>query len=139
MRVPVAAELALTGIVWDRQARSVNVSLTLPRAAVAALEIYDLSGRRWAAQRLEGLKAGAHRVEIGAKVLLPPGVYFARLRQADRSVAPHLTDRLRHRCSLYCLNPDMMKPLRGLLTAAAASNGYAVGYWYWELEFLPRA
>src|SRR5438093_6510364 len=37
------------------------------------------------------------------------------------------------------MHPDMMKPLRGLLTAAAASNGYAVGYWYWELEFLPRA
>jgi glycosyltransferase involved in cell wall biosynthesis len=59
-------------------------------------------------------------------------------RQADRSLAPHIADELRHRCSLYCLNPDMMKPLRALMTAAAAAGSYAVGYWYWELEYLPR-
>jgi glycosyltransferase involved in cell wall biosynthesis len=61
-----------------------------------------------------------------------------RARQADRSVAPHIADELRHRCSLYCLNPDMMQPLRAFMTAAAAAGGYAVGYWYWELEYLPR-
>jgi glycosyltransferase involved in cell wall biosynthesis len=59
-------------------------------------------------------------------------------RQADRSVAPHIAEELRHRCSLYCLNPDMMKPVRALMAAASAAGGYAVGYWYWELEYLPR-
>jgi len=59
-------------------------------------------------------------------------------RQADRSVAPHIADELRHRCSLYCLNPDMMQPLRAFMTAFAAAGCYAVGYWYWELDYLPR-
>ena len=59
-------------------------------------------------------------------------------RQADRRVARYVADELRHRCSLYCVNPDMLKPLQALITAAADAGGYGIGYWYWELEHLPR-
>lgn len=59
-------------------------------------------------------------------------------RQADRSMATHIVDELRHRCSLFCLNPDMMKPIRSLLVEGAAVGRYNIGYWFWELEQVPR-
>ena len=59
-------------------------------------------------------------------------------RQADRSVAEHLSDDIRHRLSLMCVNPDMLKPVRPLLERTRAAGGYRVGYWYWELETTPR-
>lgn len=59
-------------------------------------------------------------------------------RQADRSLAAHITDDLRHRCSVFCLNPDMMKPIRNLMANGAAAGRLNIGYWFWELERLPR-
>jgi len=59
-------------------------------------------------------------------------------RQADRSVAAHLSEDIRHRLSLMCVNPDMLKPVRPLLERTRAAGGYRVGYWYWELETTPR-
>jgi len=61
-----------------------------------------------------------------------------KTRQADRSIAAHVTDTLKHRCSVFCLNPDMMKPMRSLLVEGAAMGRHNVGYWFWELEQLPR-
>ena len=62
-----------------------------------------------------------------------------RSRQADRTVAHHVSDVLRHRVSLYCLNPDMLKPVHPLMATTTALGGYNIGYWYWELETLPRS
>ncbi len=59
-------------------------------------------------------------------------------RQADRTLASHIADDLKFRCSLFCLNPDMLKPVRNLLAAASSAGGYNIGYWYWELQHLPR-
>ena len=59
-------------------------------------------------------------------------------RQADRSVAHHVSEDLRHRLSLMCVNPDMLKPVRTLLERTQAAGGRSVGYWYWELETVPR-
>ena len=61
-----------------------------------------------------------------------------KTRQADRSIAAHVTDTLGHRCSVFCLNPDMIKPVRSLLVEGAAMGRHNVGYWFWELELLPR-
>jgi glycosyltransferase involved in cell wall biosynthesis len=61
-----------------------------------------------------------------------------RARQADQSVAAHISRELQHRCSLFCLNPDAMQTLLPLAAATKAAGGRAVGYWYWELEDLPR-
>jgi glycosyltransferase involved in cell wall biosynthesis len=61
-----------------------------------------------------------------------------RTRQADRQLAAHVVDRLRHRCSLFCLNPDMLKPLRQVLVESSDAGGYNIGYWFWELETIPR-
>ena len=38
-------------------------------------------------------------------------------RQADRSIAGHVSDELRHRLSLMCLNPDLLKSVCPLLRA----------------------
>ncbi len=62
-----------------------------------------------------------------------------RSRQADRTVAHHVSDVLRHHVSLYCLNPDMLKPVHALMATTTALGGYNIGYWYWELETLPRS
>ncbi len=59
-------------------------------------------------------------------------------RQADRSVAHHLCDDLRHRLSLMCVNPDMLEPVRRLLARTREAGGRNAGYWYWELETIPR-
>ena len=58
-------------------------------------------------------------------------------RQADRSIASLVTGELKHRASLYCLNPDMLEELHLLTVESAAAGIYAIGYWYWELEKLP--
>jgi glycosyltransferase involved in cell wall biosynthesis len=81
-----------------------------------------------------------------AKACLAGGIPFGvkdvelriRTRQADRSIAAHVTDTLGHRCSVFCLNPDSMKPMRSLLVESAAMGRRNVGYWFWELERLPR-
>ena len=59
--------------------------------------------------------------------------------QDDFNVAPYAVERLRHRCSIFCSNPDRLQWIRSLLSGANAAHGYKIGYWYWELEHLPRS
>jgi glycosyltransferase involved in cell wall biosynthesis len=59
-------------------------------------------------------------------------------RQADHSVGVHVADELCHHCSVYCVNPDLFRFVRPLMDAATRSGRYNVGYWYWELEQVPR-
>jgi len=61
-----------------------------------------------------------------------------KTRQADRTMAAHIADALRHRCSVFCLNPDMMRPVRNLVVTGADEGRYCIGYWFWELEQIPR-
>ena len=61
-----------------------------------------------------------------------------RTRQIDCTVSPHVVRSLSRRCAVFCVNPDMMNPVLPLLAAASAAASRVVGYWYWELEDLPR-
>ena len=61
-----------------------------------------------------------------------------KARQADRSLADHIVDDLQHKCVLYCLNPDMQKAVQHLILEASSDGRTNVGYWFWELEKLPR-
>ncbi len=74
--------LALGGLSWS--SGSVRGTITLPAAGPAALEIFDLVGRRRATERLDGLDAGEHRVDV--RTALRPGVYFGRLTQGRAAV-----------------------------------------------------
>jgi len=81
-----------------------------------------------------------------AKACVEGGIPFSvkdvdlriKTRQADRSIAAHVVDELTHRCSVFCLNPDMLKPVRNLMVEGSAAGRHNVGYWFWELELLPR-
>jgi hypothetical protein len=61
-----------------------------------------------------------------------------KTRQADRTLGPYIADELRHACSVFCLNPDMLKPIRHLLKSGTATRRYNIGFWFWELEQIPR-
>ena len=61
-----------------------------------------------------------------------------KTRQADRTVAPYIVDELRHKCSLFCVNPDMLKPVVRWMKPRGGVRRYNVGFWFWELEQVPR-
>jgi len=56
-----------------------TVTFTLPSAAPARLEAFDLAGRRVADRDVSG--AGLHSVELAPAGTLRGGVYFLRLTQ----------------------------------------------------------
>ncbi len=84
--VPGNTALAMSAVRWDAGSRGVLVSLALPRAGAATFEIYDLGGRRFVREALEGLSAGTHDVRIAGARSLKPGMYFARLSQGTERV-----------------------------------------------------
>jgi hypothetical protein len=83
--VPAVAELAIAGWMLDasRTARP-RVALSLTSGLPATLELFDPSGRRIHAQRIEGLGAGPHVVILDMPRAPGSGVYFLRLIQAGR-------------------------------------------------------
>jgi hypothetical protein len=85
VEVPVVAALALERAVARDGA--LTVSLALPAAAPATLELYDVSGRRWASRRLAPAAPGALEVELRGAQPLRAGVYFIRLRQDAQSAS----------------------------------------------------
>ena len=58
-------------------------------------------------------------------------------RQADRSISAHVSEKLHHNCAIFCVNPDMLKPIRSLLLESAAAGRRNIGYWFWELDCVP--
>jgi hypothetical protein len=85
--VPAASQFALGSVSWERSGRSLTLGVTLPRAAPVTIEVFDVSGRRWLSQVIEGLGAGTHEVRVGVPTALPSGVFFARASQ-DRASEP---------------------------------------------------
>jgi glycosyltransferase involved in cell wall biosynthesis len=60
------------------------------------------------------------------------------VRQADHTIEAHVVDDIRHRCSIYCVNPDMFAWIRPLIETARDEGRYNVGFWYWELDQVPK-
>jgi hypothetical protein len=85
VRVPAARELALAGVLANLGSGSLRVSFTLPEAAPARLELFDLAGRRIAEREVGELGQGTHVVTIDPRVDAP-GVTFLRLSQGSRSL-----------------------------------------------------
>jgi glycosyltransferase involved in cell wall biosynthesis len=88
----------------------------------------------------ESLRAFAHAC-ADAKIPFSVKDVDQRLktRQTDLSIGPYIADELRHRCALFCVNPDMMYCVQPLIEASSATGAYKIGYWYWELERIPAA
>lgn len=80
------AKLAIRGVMPNPAKGEIRISLSLGDDAPATLEVFDVSGRRLAARRLEGLGPGWHTVTIGDPSKLSAGFYLVRLTQAGRSI-----------------------------------------------------
>jgi hypothetical protein len=71
--------LALHGARPNPSGQDLNVSLALPNAAPATLELLDVTGRRLASRDVGTLGAGPHLVDLTPGRALVPGVYWLRL------------------------------------------------------------
>jgi len=60
------------------------VSFTLANGTPARLEVLDVAGRVWLAREMGDLGAGSHLVHLGGAI--PPGMYWLRLTQGNRSL-----------------------------------------------------
>ena len=64
----------------------IAVAFSLATEAPAALEVYDIAGRRLVRREVGGMGPGHHVLPLGADFRPAPGVYIVRLAQGDRSV-----------------------------------------------------
>jgi hypothetical protein len=67
----------------------VFISLALPDATPATLELLDVAGRRLGEQPVTG--AGPHLVNVSENLSLEPGIYLVRLTQGGRSLTSRVT------------------------------------------------
>ena len=73
--------------VWPNPAvGSFAASFSLANSNPAQLDMFDVRGARVLSREINGLGAGAHRLDIGRAQDFPSGVYFMRLTQSGQSV-----------------------------------------------------
>ena len=91
--VPVAVEprtslgLSVAGFRPNPARERVAVAFTLPTGASAALEVYDLAGRRLVRREVGGMGPGSHVLPLGPDFRPAPGIYVVHLVQGDRRAA----------------------------------------------------
>ena len=86
--VPSGYTLELAGATPNPAIGSnLRVTLSLPRAMPARLDLIDVSGRRVASRDLSGLAPGRQTVALGDGVRLAPGLYVIRLEADGRAFA----------------------------------------------------
>jgi len=65
----------------------VRAAFTLPDARPAALELFDIAGRRVLSRDVGSLGAGSHMLGLRPAAPLVPGLYLLRLRTADHALS----------------------------------------------------
>jgi hypothetical protein len=85
LTVPAQDALAFAGAFPNPATDDVSMAFTLRGSGRAALEIFDLGGRRLISRDLEKLGAGSHRLRVARAGELKPGVYLARVREGEES------------------------------------------------------
>jgi hypothetical protein len=83
---PGPAKLAIRGVTPNPAKGELRVSLSLGDLEPATLELFDVSGRKLEARRVEGMGPGWHTVTVGDPSMLPAGLYLVRLTQGRRSL-----------------------------------------------------
>jgi len=76
---------ALEGFRPNPSRGPLTVSLALPAAEPATLQLFDLAGRRVAEREVGTLGAGRHLVRLDPGAWIAPGVYLLRLTQGART------------------------------------------------------
>ena len=84
---PAQPGLALAGARPNPARGVVWAAFSLPGAAPASLELFDLAGRRVFAREVGGMGAGSHLASLGAASRLPVGLYVLRLSSAGRAIS----------------------------------------------------
>ncbi len=84
--VPAALALTLEGALPNPAVGALNVAFALPRSGRASLELIDIAGRQLAEREVGDLGAGRHLIRLNESRRTPPGVYWLKLTQADRSL-----------------------------------------------------
>jgi hypothetical protein len=79
-------ELALVGLTPNPSVSGFHVRFRLPDAASAALEVFDLRGRRTLLREVGGMGAGDHVLDLSREAGLAPGMYWMRLTHDGRSL-----------------------------------------------------
>ncbi len=82
---PEALRFAMLGARPNPAVQRFQLAFSLPDAAPARLELFDLRGRRCASREVGALGAGRHTITLGEANALVPGVYFARLQRGGAS------------------------------------------------------
>jgi hypothetical protein len=84
--VPAALALTLEGALPNPAVGALNVAFTLPRSGRASLELLDIAGRQLAQREVGDLGAGRHLVRLNESRRTPPGVYWLKLTQSERTL-----------------------------------------------------
>jgi hypothetical protein len=80
VQVPLRSGLALAGLEPDPAIGEIMVAFSLPDAAPATIDLFDVRGRRVLTRDLGSPGAGSHRMRIAGPGEVPPGVYWLALR-----------------------------------------------------------
>jgi len=83
---PARLEFALEGFEPNPAVAELNIAFTLPQALPATVTLLDLAGRELALREVGSLGPGRHLVRLGDAFHTPPGVYWLRLTQGQRSL-----------------------------------------------------
>ena len=85
LSTPSASRFALTGATPNPAPRgNLHIAFALPTAEPATLELYDLSGRRIAAESVGMLGPGEHALQLHPAGALDAGIYWLRLSQGTQ-------------------------------------------------------
>jgi hypothetical protein len=84
VEVPVAGRFGLAGVSPNPARGPLTVSFSLGDAEPAALELFDLAGRRVESRAIESPRPGARVLTLGTGRELPAGVYLLQLSQGAR-------------------------------------------------------
>ena len=90
IEIPMAMPLALRFARMEDRGRTVRISYVLETHDRANLEILDVAGRRVLVRDLGSPGAGSHEDRFASSIL-PSGIYFARLHQAQQTRTARLT------------------------------------------------
>ena len=91
VRTPETHVLALAGALPNPALEDLVVRFSLPDAAPAVLELFDIAGRQLMVKDVGPLGPGEHSMRLAQRGALAPGIYMLRLTRGPRTLTSRLT------------------------------------------------